>query len=103
MASKFMRRRTWWLKFQNPTSGKIQRVSLETPDPARAKLLRERLELEVTLLAPRFQAVEVPEGVRRLVPTQMLDSVTSETPFGPLTARANVCSSETVETICHYG
>ena len=63
MASKFMRRKTWWIKFQHPATGEILRESLATHDPARAELLRERLE-------PRFQAVEVPDGVRRLIPAQ---------------------------------
>ena len=70
MASKFMRRKTWWLKFQHPATGEILRESLATHDPARAELLRERLELEIALLDPRFEAVEVPEGVRRLIPVQ---------------------------------
>ena len=70
MASKFMRRKTWWIKFQHPATGEILRESLATHDPARAELLRERLELEIALLDPRFQAVDVPEGVRRLIPVQ---------------------------------
>ena len=70
MASKFMRRKTWWIKFQHPATGEILRESLATHDPARAELLRERLDLEIAILDPRFQAVEVPEGVRRLIPVQ---------------------------------
>ncbi len=73
-----MRRRTWWIKFQNPATGEILRESLETRDPARAELLRKRLELEVALLDPRFQAVEVPEGVRRLVPALTTSGSTTE-------------------------
>ncbi|MFZ4778331.1 MAG: hypothetical protein ACOYM3_23420, partial [Terrimicrobiaceae bacterium] len=65
-----MRRKTWWIKFQHPATGEILRESLATHDPARAELLRERLELEIALLDPRFQAVDVPEGVRQLIPVQ---------------------------------
>jgi hypothetical protein len=52
MASKFMRRRTWWVKFHHPVTGARIRESLETHDPARAELLRRRIELEVALLRP---------------------------------------------------
>ena len=65
MASKFQRRCTWWVKFQHPLTGELVRESLGTRDPARAELLRERVELEHSLLAPRFQAADLPENVRR--------------------------------------
>jgi len=65
MASKFMRRQKWWIKFRHPVTGENIRESLETTDPARAELLRQRLDLEVALLAPRFQAAEIPPGLHR--------------------------------------
>jgi hypothetical protein len=45
-------------------TGIIIRESLETTDEALAELLRQRLDLETALLAPRFQAVEIPQRVR---------------------------------------
>jgi len=92
MASKFMRRKTWWIKFQHPATGEILRESLATHDPARAELLRERLELEIALLDPRFQAVEVPEGVRRLIPAQSL-SEASDQQLGPQPAAQQVLTA----------
>ena len=43
------------------------RASLETQDVARAELLRQRVELEAALLDPRFQAANIPPGIRALV------------------------------------
>lgn len=67
MAAKFLRRRTWWVRFYDPRTGALMRGSLETHDEARAELLRERIELEAALLAPRFQAAEIPTAIRALV------------------------------------
>jgi hypothetical protein len=64
MASKFIRRLKWWIKFRDPATGEVVRESLDTPDAARAELLRQRLELEIALLEPRFQAAEIPGGIR---------------------------------------
>ena len=64
MASKFLRRQTWWIKFRHPATGQSIRESLETQNEARAELLRARLDLEVALLEPRFQAVEIPQALR---------------------------------------
>ena len=80
MASKFMRRQKWWIKFRDPATGEVVRESLETPDKARAELLRQRLELEIALLEPRFQAAEIPGGIlarlgRASVPIIVNDSV----------------------------
>lgn len=43
------------------------RGSLETPDPAKAELLRQRVELEAALLDPRFQAAGLPAGIAQLM------------------------------------
>lgn len=64
MASKFQRRQQWWVKFRDPRTGELVRESLETTDEARAELLRQRLDLEVALLEPRFQAAEIPQRLR---------------------------------------
>ena len=55
MASKFLRRQKWWVKFRHPQTGEIIRESLNTHDAVRAELLRARLELQVQLPEPRFQ------------------------------------------------
>ena len=63
MASKFLRRQKWWIKFRHPLTGQRIRESLETGDEARAELLRQRLDLEVALLEPRFRAAEIPNAI----------------------------------------
>ncbi len=63
MASKFQRRQKWWIKFRHPVTGQRIRESLDTGDEARAELLRQRLDLEVALLEPRFQAAEFPNAI----------------------------------------
>jgi|GEM_PF-773523 len=65
MASKFLRHRTWWVKFYHPVTGARIRESLETHDPARAELLRQCIELEVALSDPRFRAAEIPSHLRQ--------------------------------------
>ena len=64
MASIFLRQKTWWLKLRHPVTGTVIRHSLETCDPARAELLRKRVELEISLLEPRFQVVDLPPRLR---------------------------------------
>lgn len=49
--------------FTTPARGELMRGSLETHDSAKAELLRQRVELEATLLDPRFQAAAVPENL----------------------------------------
>lgn len=71
MASKFLRRQKWWVKLRHPVTGESIRESLETGDPARAELLRQRLDLEVALLDARFQAAKIPD---RLLEVLGLDS-----------------------------
>jgi hypothetical protein len=61
MASKFLRRQQWWVKFRHPVTGCAVREILDTSNEARAEILRERLDLEVALPAPRLQCVEIPE------------------------------------------
>jgi len=70
MAAKYLRRQTWWIRFYHPHSGELVRASLDTHDEARAELLRQRVELETTLLKaaealrqPRFKAAEMPAPV----------------------------------------
>jgi len=60
VASIYQRRLTWWVEFYHPLTGKPTRESLDTHDRARAELLRQRVELEVALLDPRFEAAEAP-------------------------------------------
>jgi hypothetical protein len=69
MASKFLRRQKWWIKFHHPMTGQRIRESLDTDDEARAELLRQRLDLEVALLEPRFQAAEIPGAILRSLGT----------------------------------
>lgn len=64
MASKYLRRQTWWLKLRHPVSGTVIRHSLDTADPARAELLRQRIEVELALLQPCFQSVELAPQLR---------------------------------------
>lgn len=64
MASTYLRRQQWWIKFQLPGTKRIIRESLETGDPSRAELLRQKIELEVGLLDPRFQTMSLPERIR---------------------------------------
>lgn len=74
MASKFLRRQKWWVKLRQPLTGEFIRESLEHGDPARAELLRQRLDLEVALLDRRFQAAKMPEwilGVPCFVPGEV--------------------------------
>jgi len=64
MASLYQRKSTWWIKFTHPAQSKQIRLSLETSDPARAELLKEKIELAVALQQPRFRAVEIPKGIQ---------------------------------------
>ena len=64
MANIFLRHKTWWIKFHHPATGARIRESLETHDPARAELLRRRIELEVALGAPCFGATDLPPNLR---------------------------------------
>jgi len=74
MASKFLRRQKWWVKLRHPVTGESIRESLETGDPARAELLRQRLDLEVALLDPRFGAAEIPQRLREALSLRSSDS-----------------------------
>ncbi len=69
MASKYLRRSTWWIQFYHPVTRALIRESLDTADEAKAELLRERIDHEVALLDPRYEAVELPPRVREIVPT----------------------------------
>lgn len=64
MASIYLRRQQWWVKFRHPMTGKIIPESLETGDEARAEILRERIDHEVALLDPRFQLSPLPARLR---------------------------------------
>jgi hypothetical protein len=66
MAAKYLRRQIWWIRFYHPHSGELIRASLDTHDEARAELLRQRVELETTLLKtaealrqPRIKPAEI--------------------------------------------
>jgi hypothetical protein len=67
MASKYLRRSTWWVSFYRPATRELIRESLGTPHEVTAELLRERIDHEVALLDPRFQAVELQSKVQELV------------------------------------
>ena len=67
MASKFLRRQTWWLNLRHPVTGQVIRHSLETADSARAELLRKRIEIEVALLQPCFQSVGLASQLRSVL------------------------------------
>ena len=54
-------------RYYDPRTRDLVRESLGTADEARAELLRQRVELEAALLDPRFQAVEMPDNVRRVL------------------------------------
>lgn len=83
MANIFLRHRTWWIKFHHPATGARIRESLETRDPARAELLRRRIELEVALGDPRLGAAEIPPSLR-----DQIHSWSHGTPARPLDAPA---------------
>lgn len=74
MVSKFLRRQKWWVKLRHPVTGESIRESLETGDPARAELLRQRLDLEIALLDPRFGAAEIPQRLREALSLRSSDS-----------------------------
>ena len=67
MASKYLRRSNWWVQFYHPLTRELIRESLGTPHEVQAEILRERIDHEVALLDPRFQAVELPPRVREIV------------------------------------
>lgn len=79
MASKYLRRSHWWIQFYHPVTRALIRESLDTSDEARAELLRERLDHEVALLDPRYQAVELPPRVREIVAGRRTDPSTAST------------------------
>ncbi|CAN5503752.1 hypothetical protein BH09VER1_BH09VER1_54830 [soil metagenome] len=54
---------SWWVQLYHPRDGKPIRESLETTDPARAKLLCRRIELEAELAQPEYTLLEVPSAV----------------------------------------
>jgi len=77
MASLYQRRSTWWVQFYHPRTRKLVRESLCTSDKARAELLRQRIELEATLLEPRFRAADIPEPVRKALGAPVIAQDTS--------------------------
>ena len=84
MASKYQRRQQWWTKFRHPVTGTLIRESLETTDEARAELLRQRLDLEVALREPRFQAAEMPQRIRdALFMAEPVDGAAAAATAGP--------------------
>jgi integrase len=80
MASIYQRGNLFWVKLRDPRTGETVRHSLETGDPARAKLLKERIEIEAKLADPRFLSVEVPPPLAELLGTS---------PAGPVIAPAH--------------
>ena len=74
MASKYLRRSIWWIQFYHPLTRALIRESLDTHDEARAELIRERVDHEVALMDPRFQAVDIPSGIRALAQGQYVSN-----------------------------
>jgi len=62
------------------------RESLETHDPARAELLRRRIELKVELCDPRFRAADIPARLRDQV--AHFQRITLRSGFLPVLVRA---------------
>lgn len=77
MASTYQRRQQWWIQFQHPGTKKFIRESLQTSSASRAALLCKRIELEVALLEPRFQAVELPSRIREEIGISAAGSITT--------------------------
>lgn len=91
MASIYQRGNIFWMKTLDPRDGKLMRISLDTPDPAQAELIRKRWEAEVVMRAPEFQAVEIPSPLRDLLPSHRIvqepatnGSITASSPIGML-------------------
>lgn len=87
MASKFLRKQTWWVKFQHPVTKERVRESLSTNDEAKAELLRQRIELEVQLLEPRFKLAALPDCLKNVL-TESLVSTAQALPAQPSIAPA---------------
>jgi integrase len=108
MAAKYLRRRTWWVRFYDPRTKELVRGSLETSDSAKAELLRQRVELEAALLEPRFQAAEVPSKIRQLIggaiePPMPATPVVAEAVLKPpAPARARVPISDALKAYFNF-
>ncbi len=63
MAFLYNRGPVQWIKFYLPGQSKPCRESLGQIDPALAKLIRRRLDLELLLRRPELQSVELPESL----------------------------------------
>ncbi|WP_050025365.1 tyrosine-type recombinase/integrase [Verrucomicrobium sp. BvORR034] len=79
MASKFLRRQKWWVKFRHPRTGHLFRESLQTHDAVRAELMRARIEVQLQLLEPKFLNVELPQSLASLLDCPAVAG--SETPM----------------------
>jgi integrase len=67
MASLYLRRNQYWIKFRLPAVNEPCRLSLATRDMARARLMRQKVELMVALLTPELSGIQLPEALRILV------------------------------------
>jgi hypothetical protein len=61
MASIYSRRNQIWIKFTIPGSGRVERLSLQTSDWARAALIQRKVEL----MDPALVGLEIPEKIRQ--------------------------------------
>ena len=67
MAAIYQRKMTWWVRFYHPRTRTLVWENLGTHDAAKAELARERIELETTLLEPRFQATDIPAAIPAVI------------------------------------
>ena len=68
MASIYSRRNQIWIKFTLPGSGRVERLSLQTSDWARAALIQRKVELQMELMDPALVGLEIPQKIRQLLP-----------------------------------
>jgi integrase len=100
MASKFLRRQKWWVKFRHPRTGQLFRESLQTHDAVRAELMRARIEVQLLLLEPKFHNVELPQSLASLLdcPVQAEVEAFIQTTAPPVTVPSPVQEPQPVRT-----
>jgi integrase len=64
MASIYRRGTYWWLKVGHPGGGKQLCFSLETEDPARARVLADLAQTRFDLMRPVYHELELPAKIR---------------------------------------
>lgn len=89
MAAIYKRRHMWWVRFYHPQTRALVRGSLGTSDPARAELLRLRVERECALLEPRIQSAILPPDILQAL-GGVTPSVGHPAPAGPQPSAAPI-------------